>query len=304
MMKKLMALLLLGIFALSMVPINVAAFQTNSNENGGVWNEYKVNKENYSKLKEDSRNLATNWGKAKSAWTGLKVSSESNFRNELSTDSETSLESYKEYLGLTIDRVVNKLKMLGYWVDRVIDDEQVEENYLNIINEEIQKLENLREKVDGAESMDDLKVIAKKIKEIWSDTNSYIKKMVGHILGIKLDDVLDRLEKLSDRLHGKVDALDQNNKLVGEMQDLLNDFDEKLDLANKEYEQFRENYITISSKDSNVLEAREHLRKAHEYLKEAHKILKEFLELYREYQGNVSPEVSSKPLYLEAASAE
>jgi len=303
-MKKLMALLLLGIFALSMVPINVAAFQTNSNENGGVWNEYKVNKENYSKLKEDSRNLATNWGKAKSAWTGLKVSSESNFRNELSTDSETSLESYKEYLGLTIDRVVNKLKMLGYWVDRVIDDEQVEENYLNIINEEIQKLENLREKVDGAESMDDLKVIAKKIKEIWSDTNSYIKKMVGHILGIKLDDVLDRLEKLSDRLHGKVDALDQNNKLVGEMQDLLNDFDEKLDLANKEYEQFRENYITISSKDSNVLEAREHLRKAHEYLKEAHKILKEFLELYREYQGNVSPEVSSKPLYLEAASAE
>ena len=299
-----MALLLLGIFALSMVPINVAAFQTNSNENGGVWNEYKVNKENYSKLKEDSRNLATNWGKAKSAWTGLKVSSESNFRNELSTDSETSLESYKEYLGLTIDRVVNKLKMLGYWVDRVIDDEQVEENYLNIINEEIQKLENLREKVDGAESMDDLKVIAKKIKEIWSDTNSYIKKMVGHILGIKLDDVLDRLEKLSDRLHGKVDALDQNNKLVGEMQDLLNDFDEKLDLANKEYEQFRENYITISSKDSNVLEAREHLRKAHEYLKEAHKILKEFLELYREYQGNVSPEVSSKPLYLEAASAE
>ena len=304
MIKKTMAMLLLGIFVLGMIPINTGAFQTNSNANIGIINppikggQYS---EIYSDLKASSTNLENRWTITKQELNREMQTSSRDIRGKKpDTDSTATLEKYKEFLELTIDRVINRLQRLGYWVERVVEDEKVRENFLNIIDEEINELESMKKEIRGAQSMDELRGKAKEIREKWSETNTYVKRMVGFMLGIRLDNILDELSSLSDRLHSKVDGLDQNNKLVGKMQNLLDDFDEKIGLANEEYNNYMTgNTLTVSSDYSNEIKARNTLNKVHEYLREAHDILKEFLKLYREYLLETSPETSSKPINLE-----
>lgn len=291
--KKINAMFLILVFAFSLIPISASAGNGNSDSTSNI--------RNYTKIKSDSTGLGNAWNNAKTEWNRIKTSSGTGNKFGAETDDNTRLEKYKEFLSLTIDRIINRLDLLSFWVEEKIEDKALAEDLLNKIEGHRDGFKDLKESVENAQSIDELKELAKKIKEKWVDANHDIRRAIGHILGTRYGGMIERLELVSDKLHAKIDALDQNNKLVSQMQDLLSTIDEKIVLAKDEYKKYNEQFMSSTSNgsDDNIIQSREHLRNVHRYLKEIHDLLKELIKLYRDYQNLLTPETNSKPLYLD-----
>lgn len=287
--------MLVGIFALSMVPLSTNASSGNFNaETVKDMPQLIKGSNNYGELKETYRNQEQNWDEARNQWVKIKGKA-SKFGSLSGEDTTDVIDKLKEFLTLTTDRVIIKLQLLSHWVDRVIEDEEVKEKLLAEIEQEINSFEDLKTSVENAKTVEELREISQKIKNKWLETKYKIKRIGAEITSHRIEKMIEKFESLSDRLHSKIDGLDQNNKLVGQMQDLLMDFDEEVTSARKNYEQFLGIYEEEATSIDDLTTAREYLKSINRDLRDAHKIVKDVIKLYREYIGNIAPE-NEKPV--------
>jgi len=278
-MKKAIALMIVGIFLISMVP--VSATPSLNEKNKRVVREYNQLKQEYNTVKEE-------WSKARSEYIKAKQSYK-RFGQLTPEEQEDKFEIAQNFLLKTLDRMNRHLGLLQKWAERVIQDEELQNEVITELDEYSTQIKLFKEKVNSANNIEDLKKTGKEIKEYWKSTRGKLKRVIGIILSERTNNVIQRAERLTEKLHEKVDVLDQNNKQVGEMQDLLTDLDEKIKLAKEDYEKAKELYQQIQSlQDANqtLKQIKDYLQNANKYLKESHKTLKDLVKLYREHVGN------------------
>jgi uncharacterized protein YoxC len=284
-MKKIMALMIVGIFLISIIPVSASSSLSEKD---------KKIVEEYNQLKKEHNTVKEQWKKARSKYVGAKQSYKK--FGQLTIDEQNDKFGIaQDFLLKTLDRMDGHLRLLQKWAERVIEDEELQNEVIIELEEYSTQINIFKDEVESTENIKELRKVGKEIKNYWKSTREKLKRIVGIILSERTNNVIKRAERLSGKLHEKIDALDQNNKEVSEMQDLLNDLDEKIKLAKEDYEKAKELYQQIQSlQDADQLfkQIKEYLEHAHKYLKESHKKLRELVKLYRQHVGNF-PEIEA-----------
>lgn len=303
MMKKIYALMLIGLFALSMIPVSASAYNQNNGDTDSSVNYFLTKAGVTDSVTSDTaknKTLENDWNRAKNEFTKVKPKIDS--FNKLSlTDKDDVLEKIRAYLDLTLDTSISKLKTLKDWTNRIITADYLNKKILDMLDEDISELKELKQRVHEAKTLDELRTLSKEIKTKWNEIRKDIKWINKELLKARLELIIYKLELVSEKLHERIDGLNQNTPEVEEMQILLDNFDRYIGLAKKQLALAREKLSVDSIGkpmiSSDVDDVSGHLRKAHQYLREAFKTLRELLKLYREYSTETAPEKEPQ-LYL------
>ena len=286
-MKKYIFAILLS-FLLVLVPIALASNNSNETQNSLYRSDIKQRmqdaKENYEYIKQQYQETKQDYLEAKEDFLLLKAQYK-NLTNQSSTD---IFERYQNFLTKAVEKLQHRFEILLKWVDTIKLDEDLKQKLEEAINEDITKLEEINKKIQEATTISELREAAVELKELKNNSQHKIRNMIGHVLGNRFNNMIDRLEDISEGFHKNIDSLDSSDEKVAEMQELLKQFDEKLDLAKSEYQAAKDLFqpsSKLNESQNSWEQIREHLKKAKEYLKEAHKKLKELAKLYKEYIG-------------------
>ena len=280
-MKKIFAMLLIGMFVLSSVPFASAENQSWRAEEQRVVQEYNQLKQQYNTVKDE-------WKDSKAKYLVAKQKLK-RFKQLTPEEQVIHFEEAQDFMIKTLGRMENYLKILQKWSERVVKTTTEQDSVSSDIDNYLAEINMFKEKVEGAKTVEDLKYIGKEIKTFWKETRAKLKKIVGTILSEKVNKTILSAGRLSVRLHDKIDALDQKDKTVKEMQNLILNFDDKVTLAKEKYEKAKNSYSeiqTLSGANKIFGEANKFLREADRYLKDAHKDLRKLVKLYRSYKGN------------------
>jgi hypothetical protein len=282
-MKKTIAILLVGIFMISMIPLTTAGPTTSNRQISKAQNEQLV--QAYNVIKNKYQNTKTEWNNARNSYMAIKPTLTNNVN---SLDSAEHVSIVKNFLTKTLERMENHIEILESWLNRVITDK---EEYLELTGEldgYKEQITEYKEEVENANTIQELREISSEIKEFWKDVREKLNKHVGIVLIEKVNEVIKRTEASTEKLQEKIDSLDQNNKQVSEMQDLLNGIDEDIKLAKEKYNDALDIYTQEQSATSlkeTLKEIKELLSEAKKHLRDAHKGILDVVKLYRQYMG-------------------
>lgn len=281
-----MALLLIGLFVLSTVPITTAE-QSVEQRNQKVIQEYNI-------LKQEYKQITNEWKNSKTDYLQTKKKLQ-RFNQLTPEEQEIHFEKAQEFMTRTLDRMEKHLEILQKWSERVIQDDSQQQEIIEDLGTHIKNLNEFKVKVSEAITIQELRSVGNEINDYWKNSRADIKRVTGTILATKVNNIILRAETLSEKLHIKINSLDQSHEEVQEMQTLLKEFDTKIVLARENYEHAKGAYTQIrslSEVDELFNQTKGFLKDADKYLKESHKILKKLVRLYRINQGNF-PEINS-----------
>ena len=281
-----MALLLIGLFVLSAVPIATAE------QSIGQPNQRAI--QEYNTLKQEYKQIRNEWESSKTEYIQTKKKLQK-FNKLTPEEQELHFGKAQEFMTKTLDRMEKHLEILQKWSERVVQNDSQQQEIIEDLGIHIKELNEFKTKVSEATTVQELRTVGKEIKDYWKNARADIKRVTSTILAAKVNNIIQRAETLSKKLHTKVNALDQGHGEVQEMQALLKEFDIKITLAKESYENAKDAYSQIrslSEVDSLFGQTKDFLKDADKYLKESHKILKKLVKLYRDNQGNF-PEIDS-----------
>ena len=282
-MKKTIAILLVGIFMFSMIPLTTADPATSNRQITKAQGKQMI--QAYNVIKNQYQNTKQEWETARNSYMAIKPTLTN---NQASLDSTEHVNIVKNFLTKTLERMERHLEIIESWLIRSVTDKVLYEDLIKEINGYKEQINEYKEDVSNANTIQELREISSEIKEFWKDVREKLKKHTAIILIEKVNDAIERTEALSERLHKKIDSLDQNNKQVSEMQDVLSEMDENIKLAKGKYNDaldiFNKNQ-NAASLTGDLQSIKELLDDAKEYLRDAHKNLVELVKLYREFLG-------------------
>ncbi len=286
-----MTLFVLSLFLISSIPMNVEASQneeiTKLKVGLNALNQEAIQK--YNAVRNRYQVVSNEWNLVNE---NFKVAKEKINRFDELNPSEKGdvLERVRIFLLKTLDRMDTHLDVLENWANRINITDERREIILGQIETKREELSEYTIHVEEADDLASLRKLAREIRTSWREFLPKIKHISGELLAHRILLIIERSETLSERLHEKVDVLDQSLKEVIGMQVLLEDFDEKVGLAKEQYKLAKEKYSEIHSIDDArklFQETKEFIFKAREYLRGAHKDLRELVELYRNHTGEV-----------------
>ncbi len=276
-MNKIMIMVFVGLFLFGSMQVEAslnAKDQRLIEEYDSLRGEYKLIKEEWSVAKEEY------------------ISAKKQFKrfNKLSVDEqEEKFGVAKNFVSKTLERIDTHVNLLANWAERVIQDEELQNEVISELNGYSLEIDGLQSEVESAKDIRELREVSKEVREYWKSTRVELKKYVGIILSERTNHVIQRAERLSDKLHLKIDALNQDNDQVVEMQSLLSDFDSKIKFAREDYSNAKEIYSRMDNLqdfDKLLKEIKEYLGDSKKYLRESHKSLRELVKSYRSFTGD------------------
>ena len=200
-------------------------------------------------------------------------------------EQDLHFEETKKYILKTIEKMEGHIDILQNWNERIMNNVEIDKD-LELISTE---LTIFQKSIGNTSNVKELKEISNELKEFWTTNRIVLKEITSKILSAKVEKVLTKTETLSDKLHEKIDILDQTSKEVIEMQNILKELDIKLNHARKEYDKAVNAYSQLNSLkavNNSLKDVKEYLKTSNTYLKEAHKDLKHLVKLYRTNQGS------------------
>lgn len=202
------------------------------------------------------------------------------------SDPEANLDRAKDFLMKSTDAMIGHLEIMRVRIENTNAlGEDEKENILAKIDSYIQTLEDKKGDIDSAGSMEELREIAKGIKDEWNESRSLVKEIAGKILTTKLDRIIEKGEGVSTRIDEKIDLLKDQGKDTTELEELRDDYNSLLEKAKDKNNAAKEKFEEINDlKDADQLfrEAHGLIKEANSHLKEAFRTLKEIVRTMRE----------------------
>ena len=190
----------------------------------------------------------------------------------------------KQFLGNSADRVVAMLEKIKERVSscEYLSDEEVEERVAEIDAKiaEIEESQGIIENLDNESTNSEIKAAVGKINQAWKKSQIVMKRQVGDLTNEKIGGIVIKSEKLAERLQNAIETLEEQGEDVSELEDMMDDFNGKVESAKQHQEQARNKYQeakTAGEVDEAMKEANRHMQEAHKELKEAHTMLAQML---------------------------
>lgn len=151
------------------------------------------------------------------------------------------------------------------------------------IDQYIITIEEKIDNVTSAKNVSELRSAIKDLKDSWENIRVGIKSIIGQIIVARLEYVIDRAEfveaKLEERLNELKTAKDVNTYNISKLEDILNNYSEKIKLARESLEAAKNKFKEMKNgKDVNKLfkEGNDLLKEVNRYLKDAFNDVKLF----------------------------
>ncbi len=290
-MKQIMAIFMLAIFMFSALPVSAMGEKTG-------WSIRDVDREaveKYNQIKERYSTAAKEWNGMSHDFKDVRGQIKK-FRNLNSEDQEQVLERTRAFLTKTVERMELHLEIMESWTERIHISEERRALILAGIEDKEDQLEEYKTQIESTQTLEEMRSLAKEIKESWREFLPRSKHISGELLTAKIGGIIEDSEDLAVSLQERLDTLDQDAEEVVKMQELLDEFNTNLDLAKEQYDLAQGLYSEIDDvSDANDLfkETKEFVFAARDYLREAHKSLRELVKEYRDFTGEV-PENDSE----------
>jgi hypothetical protein len=194
----------------------------------------------------------------------------------------------KQFLMNSGDRVVAMLEKIRERTAscEYLSDEEVEERTAEIDAKiaEIQKAQGTIENLDNESTPAEMRQAVREINQAWTRSKTVMKRQVGGLMNEKIGGIVVKSEKLAERLQNAVGKLEEQGEDVSELENLMDDFNGKVESAKQHQELAREKYQqakTAGEVDEAMQEANRHMQEAHNELREAHAVLVQIMRQVR-----------------------
>ncbi len=187
-------------------------------------------------------------------------------------------ERAKHFLLKGTDAMIMRLEILQIKIKH--SDIENKDEIIDTLDGYINWLSEKQKEIEEATTREELREIAREIKEKWQSTRVEIKKIAGLLIITKIDKIIDRSEGLEQRLEERISILKKQGYDTAELENLLQDYKEKIELAKQKRDKAKEKFSQISSpEDADRLfrEANAFIRDANKYLRESFRVLKQLL---------------------------
>lgn len=210
----------------------------------------------------------------------------------------------KQYLLNTIDALSSHLSSLDAQVQGTeeLDDKDVRYNS-ETIQTLLIDLNDLRSKVESATTKDQLVQFSKDLKDLLKDVKEDSSFSIENIRAGRVGEIVVRAEHLQAQLASIQDKYSQNLTNNTELNNLVNEFNTKIEDAKSKYNQALDKLsdaklikgkslgnstnLTIADKQQLIQDAHQLLVQAHEDLKDAHELLKQIFKMLKGIEKDV-----------------
>tara|TARA_Y100000310_G_scaffold315164_1_gene365416 strand:+ start:124 stop:960 length:837 start_codon:yes stop_codon:yes gene_type:complete len=267
--SKICAVLVMAIFLFSIVPVTSA--KTLAEWDKTAVSKYNAAKVEYLKTKNFYTSARTDWVTAKDKYK--------RYRN--SDDLPGALEKGKNFLLKADKTLIGYLKMIDSYVagEPSLSDSEKTRIHNELISD-ISWLEEKQSEISDATTKEELKEIAKVIKNRWQEIKPAAKRIVGEVMNSKLLSLINNAETASEKIESKVDGLKAKGKDTADLEAWLVDFNEKIKLAKENHQKAKDKYAEIENiQDADRLfkEGNAFVKEANQYLRNSYKDLKKIV---------------------------
>tara|TARA_Y100000310_G_scaffold341271_1_gene439908 strand:+ start:610 stop:1887 length:1278 start_codon:yes stop_codon:yes gene_type:complete len=281
MKTKILATLIIAVFAMSLIPATVSAESLKERdqkfiqEYNSIKAKYKTAEDKYKEARADYKTLRGKLDQFK----GLD-------------DQAPAFQKADTFLTNALTTLDNYNEVLVVWAENIRMSEDLRGNILDELAWHTEQIQELQAEIDAATTTDELIETSKKVKAHWEDQKVTAKRISGRLLSARSDHVIARANALADELQEKIDEkvglgeLEDSNEYQVE----LGEFKEKINLAEEEYDKAVAEWQGISSlPELNPADkkAKEFTRNANNYLRDAHTILVNMVKQWKDEFGEV-----------------
>ena len=241
------------------------------------------------RTKERIEDVRNDYSDAKKDFHELRIKIKN---KEASADSEEAINATRNYMNKSIDLMIKHLENVNNNVQENADGDTADE-ISEIINEYIRQLEEQKENVGSAETRQEFAEVAKEVRKIWQSAEKRAKYFAGKSVDRRLDNYLAKSDALALRIEGEINRLNESGEDVGDLEEMLAEYNELIEEAKLNQELAREairNRNGDSDDEDAVDDANKYMREATKNIQEANKVLKEIFDELKSHRrgGSVS----------------
>ncbi len=240
---------------------------------------YQEAKQRYLKAKDAYMKQRQKFDQARKEWKDCKDDSSKvcqEKRQNIKKNAREHLLKAADVMIDHLDRVIERVKS-----SEDLSDDEVDTIVSNLESRK-SDIESAKEKVESLgddASREDIVALAKTLRADWRKSLMQTKKVVGRAANAKLGNLIERIEKVEEKLYRIRDHLAEKGMDVTALDEQLDNFSSELDAAADNYNQAKEKWKEASSdqeiadaaKDVHALlqEAKDHLKNARDSLRAA-----------------------------------
>ncbi len=178
----------------------------------------------------------------------------------------------KQYICFGVDYVERWLEKLMVQVQNANMGEDQKERIMERIQNCLTALNESKDAVNSSTTPEELRNAVSELRKTWNEIRIEIKSIVGQIAVTKLEEVINKAEDVALRLESEIEALNASNVSVTKLEQTLNDYLEKLNLARQKLEDANEKFeemANASNPNELYVEGRHLLMEARDLIREA-----------------------------------
>lgn len=213
--NRIMASLVTAVFILSLFS-GIAAAQSPDEQ-------YRLNKEKYENTKKKFEEAKDAFEKARA---GLRNLNDNKSREELK-------EKTRNYLIRAIDQTISHLEVLKSRAEIRENNGIIPFDASKIIDAHITQLENMKVKVDTAETAREFNAIHNELKDMWVNIRLETRYYIGIVLNYRIDSFLSKADNVSVKMDEAITKLESKGIDTGKLRDEAEKFDSIMANAKK-----------------------------------------------------------------------
>jgi len=224
---------------------------------------------------------------------------------ECTEEREKYRNQVKESLIKNADAIINYLGNIKLKTESSESLSEDEANEITTsINEKIAEMESLKEQLQNAQTKDEIKEIARKIKQTNKRIRNHARLHTAKVINANLGNIALRANQISIKLEKVLSRLEEAGEDTTELNTLVDEYNTKVESAKENYRLAREKFKEIRTEnDENFKEGidsiKTYLNNAKTNLKEAKELVKEITSIIRNLKGNTILEEASNEVESE-----
>ena len=218
---------------------------------------------------------------AKRHFEEVKASIKDAKEDLMDASDEEKAEKANDYLGHILDAIEKHLNkvLANIQENEYLTEAQVSE-LTSAINERLEKVSGLRSGLESATTRDEIKALAKDVRELLKDVKDHTKVASGKAFSHRMGGVIVQSEHLQAKLEKVLERMTENGLDTSSAESLISEFGSLIDSAKVRFEaaiaKFKEaESLTGDDRAEVIKEAQSYMREAQADLKEARAKLKE-----------------------------